>query len=552
MKKLHYFLIVITMALSIPIACESPKEATDKISSLEEDIDALIPEKITEETPGLVVGIVQGGEITFSKGYGQANLAYGIANNPEMVYNIGSVAKQFLGYAFAMLHVEGELNIDDPVSDYLENWPVFEHLVTLRHLLSHTSGYREAYTPSELAGRSIGIDRLTREECLNVVRKQPALEFIPGSRFTYNSTAWVILAEVLAKVTGESADTWVENNILVPLEMDNTQIESFVGEVIYNAAESYSGADGSYTNEKSNRAIFGAADIVTSVMDLAKWVNNYKTAKVGSEEVNKLFLDPYILNDGTNSHYALGIGVNIHRGLKMYSHTGGHEGFATQVRYYPEYDTGIILISNYGGAGWIPANRIAELVLGEFISEPRGLDEEPIDLGREMLEPLTGRYVATTGNRFVDLSMSADSLMIRGNTRLIPVAENRFRVMGSEQNFTFESNYQLTISDSNGPIQYYRQDIWNPGEAELQDFSGFYLSDELETQYFVTAQENQLILKHRWNGEIPINPLTQDFFQTEGGFYVRFIRNEAGKITGFEVNTSRTLNMVFQKIYGTK
>ena len=83
-----------------------------------------------------------------------------------------------MGYAFAMLHVEGKLNIDDPVSKYLDPWPEFDQVVTLRHLLTHTSGYREAYTMSNLAGRSVGVDRLSRDECLEVVRRQPELELI--------------------------------------------------------------------------------------------------------------------------------------------------------------------------------------------------------------------------------------------------------------------------------------------------------------------------------------------------------------------------------------
>src|SRR6056297_812408 len=184
----------------------------DQRLNLEYEIDELIPEAVNDTTPGMIVGVVENGEIIFQKGYGLANLAYNIPNNPEMVYNIGSVTKQFLGYAIAMQHVEGTLNIDDPVSNYLDDWPEFEETVTIRHLLNHTSGYREAYTMSNLAGREIGVDRMDIEESLEVVRRQPKLEFSPDSRFTYNSTAWVILAEVLESATGETASVWVKEN----------------------------------------------------------------------------------------------------------------------------------------------------------------------------------------------------------------------------------------------------------------------------------------------------------------------------------------------------
>ena len=222
MKTIIFYFFLCT---SVIFTSSISGQVIDK-NYLETKIDALIPKAINDTTPGFVIGIVKNGELIFSKGYGFANLSYGIANSPQMVYNLGSVSKQFLGYAFAMLHVTGKLNLDDPVGKYLEDWPEFKHKVTLRNLLTHTSGYREAYTISNLAGRIIGIDRLSRNECLDVVRRQPNLEFIPGSRWTYNSTAYVILAEVFEKVTGVEADKWVEKNILKPLKMKSTQIEN--------------------------------------------------------------------------------------------------------------------------------------------------------------------------------------------------------------------------------------------------------------------------------------------------------------------------------------
>jgi CubicO group peptidase (beta-lactamase class C family) len=181
-----------------------------QLKGLNLEIESLIPATINNTTPSLVVGVIHKGELIFSKGYGLVNLSYGIPNDPKMIYNLGSVSKQFLGYAFAILHTEGKIDVDEPVGNYLENWPEFENAVTIRHLLTHTSGYREAYTLSGLAGRNIGIDRLTRKECLDVARRQPELEYTPGSRFTYNSTAWVILAEILEKATGQSAYDWME------------------------------------------------------------------------------------------------------------------------------------------------------------------------------------------------------------------------------------------------------------------------------------------------------------------------------------------------------
>ncbi|MGB3799567.1 MAG: serine hydrolase domain-containing protein [Lewinella sp.] len=458
---------VVLLLLSAPL--------TAQFTDLEARIDSLVPPLVHDGTPGLVVGVVQNGELVFGKGYGLANLAYGIPNDPEMVYNIGSVTKQFLGYAFAMLHVADSLDLDDPVGKYLDDWPEFDEPVTLRHLLTHTSGYREAYTMSELAGRAVGVDRLSREESLTVVRRQSKLEFRPGSRYTYNSTAWVILAEVLAEVTGEPADEWVTENVLQPLGMDASQIESYVGEPIRNAAESYNYVPTlGYVNEHSNRALFGGADLYVNLPDLAKWIDNYKTAVLGGPEVNALFLDPYTLTDGTNSEYGLGIQINEYRGLRRYRHTGGHEAFVTQLSYYPEQDVGIIVISNSGGQSAVPSMDIADRVLAD------------------VLEPVTEKPAN-----------------------------------------------QMPKSDTETPG-------WEPTTDILAEYTGDYYSEELETVYHLVVEEGRLLVRHRWLGDVRLRAVTEDAFAA-AGFEVRFERNAEAKVSGFAINSGRTLGVWFER-----
>jgi CubicO group peptidase (beta-lactamase class C family) len=547
MKNIIYYL---TFCFGLVCTSNAYGQTIDK-NNLEAKIDSLIPISVNDSTPGLVVGIVQNGELVYSKGYGLANLSYGIQNDPKMVYNIGSVSKQFLGYSFAILHVKGDLNIDDPVNKYLEDWPEFEYTVTLRHLLTHTSGYREAYTMSNLAGRIIGIDRLSQEECLEVVRKQPQLEFTPGSRWTYNSTAWVILAEVLKNVTGQSADEWVENNILQPLKMQNTQIESFVGEVILNTAESYThDKEHGYINQESNRAIFGAAEVYTNIPDLVKWINNYRTAEIGGKVVNDLFLDPFILNDKTNSEYALGIRNSSYQGLKHYSHTGGHEAFSTQLSYFPDHDLGIITISNFGGKGWLSTTKIADLLLEEYMTTQTNIENHQIEINKEYLEQYTGLYLASTLNRTLDLTMSEDSLSIGGRTKLIPVSQNAFKIDGWDGQIQIDnlSNGKTQLTIINGTKETYNKvEKWTPNLEDLKSFKGDYWSDEIETVYHLKMTDEKLTIQHRWLGEIILEPVTNDFFKTDWGYNVNFVRNKAGEISGLSIYSGRTLNVFFHR-----
>ncbi len=402
---------------------------------------------------------------------------------------------------------------------------------------------------STLAGRIVGVDRLTREECLNVVRKQPQLEFVPGSRYTYNSTAWVILAEILKKVTGESADDWVTNNILKPLQMNDTQIESYVGEVIHNAAESYSynNAQG-YRNEESNRAIFGAAEIYTSIHDLVKWVNNYRTAKIGGKAVTDLFFDPFILNDGTNSEYALGIGTRSYRGLKQYSHNGGHEAFISDLNYFPDEDIAIITISNFGGRGRLSPTKIADLLLEEKIVSQEIKEHPKVEIEKSKLEQFAGLYIRSTLNAAINLSIVKGILTINGRVKLIPASQNTFWLNGGNDLVKIEhtSKGEIRFMGVRGRT-FTKVDQWNPNENELTSFEGDYWSDELETVYHLNIKNKRLVMNHRWLGNITLQPVAQDFFRTNWGYFVKFTRDKKNKVSGLSINSNRTLNVLFHR-----
>ena len=514
-------------------------------------IESLIPATINDTTPGLVVGVIHNGELVFSKGYGLANLSYSIPNDPKMIYNLGSVSKQFLGYAFAILHTEGKISVDDPVGKYLENWPEFDQEVTIRNLLTHTSGYREAYTMSDLAGRTIEIDRLTRKECLDVVRKQPKLEFPPGSRFTYNSTAWVILAEILEKVTEQPAHEWVKENVLIPLGMKNTYIESFVGEVMPNAPESYYYDQYTgYGNPKSNRAIFGAAEVYSSIDDLVHWISNFQSHKLGGETAMDIFLTPYELNDGTNSEYGFGIKNSLHKGLKLYSHTGAHESFFTQLRYYPEHNLGIVAISNFEQNGSLPTNKIAEYLLKDYMTFPEKVTYEPFEINKDQLQQFAGTYLSPLRNETTSLVLINDTLTIWGGLKLIPISAGTFYSKEWGGKFEIKSSNdvppQLAIlADSKSTFQ--KVDNWEPLAKELQEFEADYWSQELETMYHLMVRDDRLIIQHRWLGVIGLKPITHDLFKSDWGWFLQIVRTEANKIVGFNINSNRTLNVFFEK-----
>lgn len=511
-----------------------------------------------DDVPGGVVGVIRDGEVAFARAYGMADLAHGIPITTETRFNLGSASKQFLAFAFALLAERGHLSLDDPVQKYLPDWPTFDQTVTLRHLLTHTSGYREAYGTLHVAGRIPGEDFLPREEALEAVRRQPTLEFPAGSEFQYNSLAYVILAEVLAEVTGTPAATWVEENVFGPLGMEHSAIESEVGEVIPDAAHSYDETkDGGVIREFSNRAIFGAAEVYTTVGDLAKWFRNFQTAELGGRAVQKRMREPFVLTSGDTTNYALGLTVDEYRGLHRISHGGAHAGFRSRLAYYPELDVGVVAMKNGPGLHEVTlSDRVAEIAFGDHM-EPKQIDlltdRDRATPDSTQLARYAGKYRAEDGGVYT-IERRGDTLSVEGQYDLVPRSDSVFYVKGWRyKRAIFHPNddgrvQRATLYSLHEPTHLRRIEPWTPAVDELEAFVGRYHSSELQTGYRISLTDSQLVAKHPRHGTMPLRPVKKDAFQVANGVQIQFERNDTGLITGYYASIVRTRDIWFQKI----
>lgn len=539
---------------SVP-AQEGPVSVT--ADTLEARVDALMSDYVAGEDPGAVVGVIRGGELVFAGAYGTADLASGTPITTGTRFNLGSASKQFTGFALALLEQRGKLSLDDPVSEHLPDWPTFEETVTLRHLLTHSSGYREAYGTLGLAGWT-GDDRLSREQVLEVVRRQPELEFPPGTSFSYNSTAYVILAEVAERATGRSFPEWMRENVFGPLGMQNTVIESEVGEVIPGAAHSYAdGEEGGYRLEFSNRAIYGAAEVYTTVGDFAKWLGNYGTPELGGPAVLERTRQPLVLAPGDTTEYALGLFVGNLRGRRQIWHGGSHAGYQAFFSYAPGLDTGVLVMSNYAEfeLGRV-AFTVSDLVLGgpPQTDEQEVADEfEGVAVDSATLERYAGHY-RTADGEIRTFERRGAALDMAGGPGLVALSDTLFRLHGQSTRVAFHAAVDgsvagATLHTSDGErVRLRRIEPWTPGPEELERYAGRYVSPELETIYDLAVRDGRLVAEHRWHGTIELTPrVRQGVFR--GTFLgIRFERNEAGRVTGFRASAGRTDGVWFRKL----
>ena len=297
-----------------------------------------------ERSPGVAVAVVRGGEVVFENGYGAANLEHGVPITPETVLSTGSVGKQFTAFAIAMLADQGHLGLDDDVSSHVPEFSVGQR-VTVRHLLHHTSGVRDTWGLLGLAGRRDG-DLVSKEVALDLILRQRGLGFEPGARFEYSNSNYILLAEVVERVTGEPFRSWMQDHVFGPLQMRHTFVGDDHREIIAGRAASYAPTAGGYDEEVLPYSIYGSSGVYSTVGDLARWLSNFGTAEVGGDAVARQMRQRGVLADGDTLDYALGVFVDEHRGLQRIQHSGSIAGYRSFVAYYPEIDAGVVVLGN--------------------------------------------------------------------------------------------------------------------------------------------------------------------------------------------------------------
>lgn len=333
-------------------------------------IDSIFAPYAQGSNPGLAVGILKGGQLVFSKGYGLANLEHGLPFTPNTVSDIGSLAKQITSFAIVLLAQRKQLNLDDDIRKYLPEVPDFGQTITIRHLVHHTSGLREIYGMLEITGWKQG-DAVRQEEALNLTRHSSELNFTPGARYAYCNTAYMLLAEIIQKASGKKFEDWMREEIFRPLGMDDTYVMDVQGELFPRCADSYTMSEQDvWIKLYDNSTVIGAGGIYTTLPDLARWCNNYRDGKLGGIAAIQQMTQRGILNNGDTLNYAFGLETLPYRGLRRIQHTGASAGYRAALLYFPDADLAILVKSNFANFNsQATCERIADLLLADAFKE---------------------------------------------------------------------------------------------------------------------------------------------------------------------------------------
>ena len=315
--------------------------------SLSIKMDALFKEKDHTKHPGFSLSIITNGNVSFRNSYGMANLENGTPFRESTVSDLGSVAKHITNYAILHLIKEKKLSFSDKLSTF---FPTLINKssgdITMLQLMQHTSGLREIYSKLALQGGRMG-HPIFQEDALLLVEVSEGQNFPAGSAFSYCNTGYMLLAEIIQKVSNLSYEAYLNDKIFQPLGMNKSFVMDKQGEIFTDMANSYSPSNNQWTAVYDNSTAFGQGGIYMSLDDIEKWFIHLTNAGKQGEPPIYSLLKKAVLTNGDTLNYALGIENDTFVNIPFWQHTGSSAGYRTAFTWIPSTNQVIILKSNY-------------------------------------------------------------------------------------------------------------------------------------------------------------------------------------------------------------
>lgn len=526
------------------------------------------------DSPGCALGVYRGGQMIYKRGYGMEDLNEDVHITPGTVFHVASMSKQFTAASIVLLAQQGKLALDDDVRKYIPELPDFGQKITIRHLVHHTSGLRDQWNLLELAGWRYSKDLITDEDVMSVMTRQKELNFKPGDRHIYCNTGYTLLGLMVKRVSGMSLREFTTKNIFEPLGMTHTFFRDDHAQIIKHDAVGYEQEPGKpFEISITNFDTVGATSLHTTVEDLQLWDENFYHPKVGGAEFVKQMLERGKLNRGETLDYAFGLEHGKYKGLATVDHGGADAGYRSDLTRFPEQHFSAAVLCN--SAETNPSalvRQVADIVLAKEIAAaenaaPGAAKEEAkragaasVTLSAEQMAALTGMYWNREDDAFVKILVKDGKLVgdTGGDESLVlkAFAESRFHVADKPWGDMVEIRFvaasgekpkRMEQSFGGGKASVFElTEAATPSGAELGEFAGAYVSEEIDPVYRIVLDGEKLSLVRLKHKAETLRPAVRDVFTGETGT-VRFTRDASGRVSGFVLNAGRIQNFHFSK-----
>ena len=300
-------------------------------------------------SPGCALAVIENGRVVLARGYGLADLDRRLPITPRTVFDIASASKQFTAASVLLLAARGRLSLDDDVRKYVPELPRHDAIITLRHLLHHTSGLPNYIDLLAQAGKRYE-EVTTDDDALAALAGAPQLQFPPGTAFRYNDSGYFLLSLVVERVTGQTLRQFAAENLFAPLGMADSRIVDDLTREVPGRAVAYVPDGGGFQPVASRWEQTGDGGVNTTVLDLAKWDANFYSGAVGGKALIAAMTTPGSLANGSPLPYGGGLFLDRFHGHRRVRHPGSWRGFCSELMRLPGRRLSVITLCNVGEA----------------------------------------------------------------------------------------------------------------------------------------------------------------------------------------------------------
>ena len=435
-RRVHFFACVLLLTLSVAVQA-------DKVD------DYVKAQMERQRIPGISIVVIKDQKIIKSMGYGLANVELNVAATPDTVFKIGSVSKQFIATGILLLVQDGKISLDDNISKFLDGTPEAWKPITIRHLLTHTSGIiREAP----------GFDPLKIQNDADVIKTAYSLplRFTPGEKYEYCNVGYFTLAEIISRVSGKPWGDFLHERVFAPLGMNSTRATNMT-DLVPNRANGYIWRNGKYQNAAIYFAVRPSGALLSTVLDLAKWDAALDAGKILKQPTLDQAWTPVKLNSGNTHPYGFGWELAPVAGHKQINHGGSLPGFRAQLTRLVDHKVTVAVLTNGDNAN---AAAIAVGVANFYV--PGLLPERKVaKVDPKVFDGYLGQYQPDP-SATVSITRERDKLMIQqgqGDKRqLLPESETNFFI-----EYAPRTIYSFIKDDSGQMVLVIKQDdreVW--------------------------------------------------------------------------------------------
>lgn len=510
---------------------------------------------IAQTGPGCVGGVAINGVPASITARGQADLEHPGPLTASSIFETGSLAKQFTAAAMLLLVQDGKLSLDDDIRRYLSEIPDYGTPVTIRHLLTHTSGLREQWSLLALAGSQPGTQVHSLAVILDLASRQKGLNFKPGAEFLYTNTNYALAAAIIERVSGQSLQRFSDQRLFQPLRMTHTRWRDDFRTIVPGRATAYSPTDAGFITNMPFTNVYGNGGLLTTVADLLSWnaFLDKPSDLPGGQALVKALETPGHLSNGATLEYGLGLEVNRDQGRRLVSHSGSTGGYKTWLGRYPEEQISVAVMCNHGGIDPIEmGKRVTEQALLATGKSPSSVATMaareaagPLVLAMPQaptkdLSPYEGLFRNPVTGELLRVEIIDGQLALKQGSvhALNPLGEGRFkRADGDIVEFSQRGAKAVELFVGQGlsrqkflAVQAAATDI-----AALSAYVGTYYSAELDTRITIALQGKALVMRQPFAIEWVLSPSFSDGFtaRLRGTSTFVFKRGADGQIIGF-------------------